>query len=346
MAAEAVQEARGKLADLINCTAEEIIWTSVATESNNLALKGVVKALGHFRPHIISQATEHKAILDSLETLSKEGAEITVLDVDSSGFLRPELVANALRPETVLVTLMTANNEIGTLTPIKEIGGICKTAGVLFHTDASQAAGKIPMDMQQCQLDLVSVSGHKLYGPKGVGALAFRRSTKLKKLIPMIDGGGHERGMRSGTLNVPAIVGFGEASEIARQTLTDEGYRIRSLRDEFEHSLLTRVPDVYVNGSESPRLPNISNLAFTGVDAESLLLALDGIAASTGSACTAASLEPSHVLKAMRLSDERQRSSVRFSFGRQTTTHEIQESVAMIVTAVQTLRELTLGNVF
>ncbi len=346
MAAEAVQEAREMLAILINCTAEEIIWTSGATESNNLALKGVVKALGRPRSHVISQATEHKAVLDPLESLRKEGVAVTILDVDSSGFLDPEVVQNALLRETVLVTLMTANNELGTLTPLEEIGMICKKAGVVFHTDASQAVGKIPLDMQRYQLDMISVSGHKFYGPKGVGALAFRRSTKLKKLIPIIDGGGHERGMRSGTLNVPAIVGLGKASEIARLAMNDEENRIRGLRDQFENTLLARLHDVYVNGSDSPRLPTISNMAFIGVDSESLLLALDGIAASTGSACTAASFEPSHVLQALHLSGERQESSVRFSFGRQTTTGEIQKAVEQIASTVRTLRELAPGNAF
>lgn len=223
---------------------------------------------------------------------------------------------------------------------------ICKKAGVVFHTDASQAVGKIPLDMQRYQLDMISVSGHKFYGPKGVGALAFRRSTKLKKLIPIIDGGGHERGMRSGTLNVPAIVGLGKASEIARLAMNDEENRIRGLRDQFENTLLARLHDVYVNGSDSPRLPTISNMAFIGVDSESLLLALDGIAASTGSACTAASFEPSHVLQALHLSGERQESSVRFSFGRQTTTGEIQKAVEQIASTVRTLRELAPGNAF
>ena len=343
-AAQAVEDARGMLALLINCTAGEIIWNSGATESNNLAIKGVVKAIGRPHSHVISQATEHKAVLDSLETLRKEGVAVSILDVDASGFLRPEALQNALRPETVLVTLMTANNELGTLTPIEEIGALCKNAGVLFHTDASQAVGKIPLDMQRCHLDLVSVSGHKLYGPKGVGALAFRRSAKVKKLIPIIDGGGHERGMRSGTLNVPAIVGLGRAAEIARLAMSDESERIRGLRDQFEESLLGGLQDVYVNGSASPRLPTITNMAFMGVDAESLLLALDGIAASTGSACTAASLQPSHVLQAIGLAEDRQESSVRFSFGRQTSTGEIREAVAQIASAVRTLRELALGN--
>ena len=289
---------------------------------------------------MITQTIEHKAVLDPLESLRKEGVEVTVLNVDSSGYLSPEAVKNSIVPSTVLVTVMAANNELGTLARIRDIGLICEEAGVAFHTDASQAAGKVPINMEEFRLDLLSVSGHKLYGPKGVGALAFRRSRKINKLVPIIDGGGHERGLRSGTLNVPAIVGLGRASDIARLEMSQESERIQRLRDEFESSLVALLPRTYVNGSERPRLSNISNIAFIGVDAESLLLALDRIAASTGSACTAASLEPSHVLKAIRLPEERQLSSVRFSFGRQTTADEVHEAVDMIVKTVQTLREL------
>jgi cysteine desulfurase len=224
---------------------------------------------------------------------------------------------------------------------MRDIGQICERAGIAFHTDASQAVGKVAINMENCHVDLLSVSGHKLYGPKGVGALAFRRGSKLKRIVPLIDGGGHERGIRSGTLNVPAIVGLGRASEIARLEMSQDAERIGHLRDEFETSLQTLLPRTFVNGRERPRLPNISNVAFLGVDAESLLLALDSIAASTGSACTAASLEPSHVLKAIRLPEERQLSSVRFSFGRPTTVDEIAESVDLIVRTVQALRELS-----
>lgn len=340
-AAEAVQRAREQVALLINCSPDEVIWTSGATEANNLAIKGAVRALLRPNRHVITQSIEHKAVLDPLDTLRKEGVNVTVLDVDATGFLQPEAVERALLPEMVLVTLMMANNELGTLTPIREIGEICQKAGVLFHSDASQATGKITVNMQSGYVDLLSVSGHKLYGPKGIGALAFRRGPKLKRLTPIIDGGGHERGMRSGTLNVPAIVGMGYACEIARLEMAEEGQRIRLLRDDFETGLMSRLPDILINGSGSPRLPNISNVAFIGVDAESLLLALNRIAASTGSACTAASLEPSHVLRALKLSDERQRSSVRFSFGRRSTSEEVREALGLIDHTVRSLRILT-----
>jgi cysteine desulfurase len=339
-AAEAVQRAREQLAVLVNCSPDEVIWTSGATEANNLAIKGVIRAIGSPAPHVITQAIEHKAVLDPLNALSKDGVIVTVLDVDSAGFLRPESVEKAILPETVLVTLMAANNELGTLTPIGKIGEICQKAGILLHTDASQATGKIPVDMQADHLDLLSVSGHKLYGPKGIGALAFRRGSKLKRLTPIIDGGGHERGMRSGTLNVPAIVGLGRACEIARLEMGEESERIRSLQDDFEAGLMSRLPNTLINGSGSQRLPNISNVAFMGVDAESLLLALDRIAASTGSACTAASIEPSHVLKALKLPDDRQRCSVRFSFGRQSTSDEVREALDLIHQTVHILRGL------
>jgi cysteine desulfurase len=325
---------------LLKCSPGDIVWTSGATEANNLAIKGTIRALGRAKSHVITQTIEHKAVLDPLESLRRDGVDVTVLDVDSTGFLSSESVESALTPETVLVTVMAANNELGTLTRMRDIGQICERAGIAFHTDASQAVGKVAINMEDCNVDLLSVSGHKLYGPKGVGALAFRRGSKLKRLVPIIDGGGHERGMRSGTLNVPAIVGLGRASEIARLEMSQEGQRIRRMRDEFESLLLASVPKTYVNGSECPRLPNISNIAFLGVDAESLLLALDRIAASTGSACTAASLEPSHVLKAIKLPEDRQLSSVRFSFGRQTTADEVNEAVELILGTVPILREL------
>ena len=341
VAAEAVERAREKLARLLGCSSRDVIWTSGATEANNLAIKGVVRGLGRPDSHVITQAIEHRAVLDPLAVLEKEGVQVTVLDVEPSGTLSPEVVERAIQPNTVLVSLMAANNELGTLLPIKEIGAICHKAGITFHTDASQATGKISIDMADSQLDLLSVSGHKLYGPKGIGALAFRRGPKLRRLTPIIDGGGHERGMRSGTLNVPAIVGLGEACEIARHEMAEESERIRNFRNEFEASLMARLPRTHLNGAESPRLPNLSNIAFLGVDAESLLIAMDRIAASTGSACTAASLEPSHVLKAIRLPEERQLSSVRFSFGRQTTVIETRDAADLIVASVRSIRELS-----
>jgi cysteine desulfurase len=343
VAAEAVDRARDRVGGLLGCSNRDVIWTSGATESNNLAIKGLVRSAGLSSPHVISQKIEHKAVLDPLESLRREGVEVTLLDVDRNGRVDPKAVEAAIRPQTALVTLMAANNELGTLTPLQEIGTICGMAGVAFHTDASQAVGKVPINAKELGLTLLSVSGHKLYGPKGVGVLVFRRESRSKKLTPLIDGGGHEGGMRSGTLNVPAIVGLGMACEIAAREMAEDAARIRGLRDEFESALLAEIPNVFVNGGDGARLPNISNIAFTGVDAESLLLALDGIAASTGSACTAASIEPSHVLKALNLVDDRQRSSVRFSFGRQTTGEEVRRALDLIIPTVLSLRMLS-GN--
>ncbi len=341
MAAEAVERARTQLASLLRCAPEDVIWTSGATEANNLALEGAVRASGKAIAHLITQATEHKAVLDPVLRLHGEGVETTVLPVDAEGLVDPADVRSALRTETVLVSVMTANNEVGTLQPVNEIAAICQEADVAFHTDASQAVGKITIDMEGDQIDLLSVSGHKLYGPKGIGALIFRRSPKLRKLIPLIDGGGHERGLRSGTLNVPAIVGLGTACEIAAATLEEERDRLERLRDGFEKALMDSLPDVLVNAAGSPRLPTITNIAFLGVDAESLLLSMGDVAASTGLACTAASLEPSHVLRAMRLPPERQMSSVRFSLGRPTSQVDILHAVASIVRNVTILRQLS-----
>jgi cysteine desulfurase len=325
---------------LLGCSTRDVIWTSGATEANNLAIKGFIRSKGRPSCHVISQRIEHKAVLDPLESLRRDGVEITLLEVNANGHLSPGAVEAAIRPETVLVSLMAANNELGTLTPLQEIGAICGEAGIAFHTDASQAAGKLPMNAKDLGLTLVSVSGHKLYGPKGVGALIFRRESRSKKLTPIIDGGGHEGGMRSGTLNVPAIVGLGMACEIAAREMAGDTERILELRDVFESTLLAEIPNMFVNGGDAPRLPNISNIAFVGVDAESLLLALEGIAASTGSACTAASIEPSHVLKALNLPGPRQKSSVRFSFGKPTTTEDVRRALEMIIPTVHSLRRL------
>ena len=339
-ASEAVERAREQVSRLLGCASRDIIWTSGATEANNLAIKGLVRSSDKPAPHVISQRIEHKAVLDPLESLRRDGVEVTLLEVDANGRLEPGAVEAAIRPQTVLVSLMAANNELGTLTPLQDIGAICARAGVALHTDASQAAGKVPINAKELGLTLLSVSGHKLYGPKGLGALVFRRDSRAKKLAPIIDGGGHEGGMRSGTLNVPAIVGLGAACEIAVREMAEDYARTQRLRDVFESTLLAEIPDTFVNGADSPRLPNISNIAFVGVDAESLLLALDGIAASTGSACTAASIEPSHVLKALNLPIPRQKSSVRFSFGKQTTTEEVGRALELITPTVHSLRRL------
>lgn len=341
VASEAVERAREQVSGLVGCSSRDVIWTSGATEANNLAIKGLIRSVDRPSPHVISQRIEHKAVLDPLESLRREGVAVTLLDVDADGRVDPADIETAIRPGTVLVTLMAANNELGTLPPLLEIGAICDSAGVAFHTDASQAAGKVPINATDLNLTLLSVSGHKLYGPKGVGALVYRRELRSKRLTPMIDGGGHEGGMRSGTLNVPAIVGLGMACEIAVREMAQDAARVRGLRDAFESALIAGIPNVFVNGGAGPRLPNISNIAFAGVDAESLLLALDGIAASTGSACTAASIEPSHVLKALNLTEDRQRSSVRFSFGRQTTGEEVRRALDLIIPTVLSLRMLS-----
>lgn len=345
IAGEAVELARSQVSGLLKCLPSDVVWTSGATESNNLAIKGVARSVEIPRPHLITQATEHKAVLDPFSSLHNEGFEVTVLDVDSRGRIEPENVRRAIRPNTVLVSVMTANNETGTIFPIKEIARVCEESGVVFHTDASQAVGKIPFDVGNGNIDLASLSGHKLYAPKGIGALIVRKSKKLRRLNPLIDGGGHERGMRSGTLNVPAIVGFGKACEIVAKELFLERPRVEALRNNFEALLMVRLSDVRINGDTSHRLPNVSNLAFLGIDAEGLMIALDRVAASTGSACTASLLEPSHVLRAMNLPEEQQFASARFSFGRQTTVGEVEEAVDEIVRTVNTLRNLSSTSV-
>lgn len=331
MASQAVEKARVQVATLLNCSPDEVIWTSGATESNNLAIKGTVRSFGGLKTHLITQATEHKAVLDPIGVLSQEGMEVTILEVDARGAVQPEDVARAIRSHTALVSIMAANNEVGTIQPIEEIAAVCTKAGIVFHTDASQSVGKIPMSLENSHVDLLSLSGHKFYGPKGVGVLIFRRSAKLRRLHPLIDGGGHERGFRSGTLNVPSIVGLGSACEICSRELPTERKRIEELRDTFESLLQTRLSGVVVNASSADRLPNVSNVAFLGVDAESLVLAIEKVIASTGSACTSASLEPSHVLRAMKMPEEQQNASVRFSFGRPTTLDDVHEAVDDII---------------
>jgi cysteine desulfurase len=344
IAGEAVERAREQVGNLLKCAPSDVIWTSGATESNNLAIKGAVRSLGRSKSHVITQATEHKAALDPIASLGNEGVAITILDVDSRGIVQPDDVRRAIRPDTAVVSIMAANNEVGTIQPIGEIAAVCQQAGVVFHTDASQAVGKIPLDFGRSQIDLLSLSGHKIYGPKGVGALVFRRGPKLRRLHPMIDGGGHERGFRSGTLNVPAIVGLGSACEIYVTELPIEQRRIEGLRDTFESILKERLPSIIVNAERALRLANVSNVAFLGIDAESLVLALDEVAASTGSACTAASLEPSHVLRAMKMPEVQQLASVRFSFGRPTTLQEVREAADEIVAKVNALRALAPGE--
>lgn len=322
-AAEAVTEARILVANLIAATAKEIVFTSGATEANNLAIKGFFEQTEKDKPHIISVLTEHKAVLDPLLSIEKKGAKITLLPPNGEGLINAQQVADAIGPETALVSVMYANNETGVIQPIAEIGALCRSRGILFHTDATQAIGKIPVNVSTEHIDLLSLSGHKLYGPKGIGALYVRKGLQLSA---QIDGGRHERGLRSGTLNVPAIVGLGKACELAQSM---NCLYIEQLRNTLENALL-KLPNTYVNGSKSNRLPNTSNITFAKKDGEQLLMQLNEIAVSNGSACTSAMVLPSHVLLAMGLNDNDAHSSIRFSLGKFTTSEEIDKAIAHV----------------
>ena len=341
MAEEAVENARKQIADLIGATSKEIIFTSGATESDNLALKGVADMYYERGDHIITVVTEHKAILDTCKKLEKRGFKVTYLPVGSDGLISPDDVRNAITDKTILVTVMHANNEIGVLQPIAEIGKVCKERGVLFHTDATQAVGKIPFSVSELNVDLVSMSAHKMYGPKGVGALYVRRKNPRVMLAAMMDGGGHERGMRSGTLNVTGIVGLGKAAEIARQDMQSDNQRVFSLREKLRKGIMDEIPEVYVNGSLEHRLPGNLNISFAYVEGESLLMGINDIAVSSGSACTSASLEPSYVLKALGVGEELAHSSIRFGLGRFNTEEEVDYTIGRVNEAVGRLRELS-----
>lgn len=347
-AAEAVKKARREVAELIGAVPEEIIFTSGATESDNLAIKGVAEARNDtsvsFRArgnHIITAAAEHRAVLDSCKRLEQQGFEVTYLPVDRHGRVDPDGVQRAITPHTILVTIMAANNEVGTLQPIAEIGRIARDHGVLFHTDAVQAAGKIPIHVEEMNVDLLSLSAHKMYGPKGVGALYVRRKNPEVHLAPLLDGGGHEQGLRSGTLNVPGIVGFGVACRIAAEEMAIESERLRRLRDRLQNGLFAELDEVHLNGHPTERLPNNLNLSFAYVDGETLLVGLSDIAVSTGAACTSAKLEPSHVLRAMRVSEDLAQSSLRFGLGRFNTEEEVDYVRDRVVETVRGLRELS-----
>jgi cysteine desulfurase len=335
-AEEAVDEARQQLARLLGVDRKEVVFTSGATESINLALKGVWEANKHRGTgHFITVNTEHKAVLDTCEHLARQGAEVTYLQPDSDGLITADQVQAAIRPDTLLVSVMAANNETGVLQPIQEISAVAHQQGVLFYTDATQAIGKLPLSVADNTIDLLSLSGHKLYGPKGIGALVVRKNVTL---TAQQDGGRHERGRRSGTLNVPGIVGLGEAARQAQLHLPTETERISALRDRLEAGILAQLPDATVNGSRQFRLPNTTNICFSGLDGELLLLSLNEIAVSNGSACTSASTDPSHVLKAMGLSDDQAYSSVRFSLGRFTTEAEVDAAIHHVVSVVTRLR--------
>jgi cysteine desulfurase len=340
-AEEAVEKARKQIADLIGANAKEIIFTSGATESTNLAIKGVAQMYAEKGNHIITAASEHKATLDTCKHLEKEGCRITYLPLKADGLIDVDMLKESITDKTILVSLMYANNEIGVLQPIREIGKICKERGVLFHTDGVQAIGKVPVHVIQDNIDLMSMSGHKIYGPKGIGALYVRRKSPRVQLTAQIDGGGHERGMRSGTLNVPGIAGLGEACAIAKREMPEESERLRNLRDYLKERLLRDLDEVYINGSMEHRLPNNLNMSFAYVEGESLLMGINDIAVSSGSACTSATLEPSYVLKALGMGDDLAHSSIRFGLGRFNTKEEIDYTADRLIEVVRKLRELS-----
>jgi cysteine desulfurase len=361
-AKDAVDRARAQVAELIGAEAREIIFTSGATESNNLALRGVAGMYRNQGNHIITSVIEHKAVLDPCKRLQREGFDATFLLVDRFGCVTAGQVAEAITPKTILVSIMTANNEIGTLQPIEEIAAVCKERGVLFHTDASQAAGKIPFDVNSPErlrmtsvldrtrktsveartagIDLASLSAHKIYGPKGVGALYVRRRDPHVRLEPIFDGGGHEGGLRSGTLPVPLIVGFGKACELCKQEMAAEAVRLRTLREKLRQGIMDRLSDVYLNGHPTNRLPGTLNLSFAHVKGDALMMGMRDVAISSGSACTSASVEPSYVLKALGVDDEPAHASIRFGLGRFNTEEEVDYVIDEVVRTVERLRAM------
>jgi cysteine desulfurase len=340
-AEDAVEQAREQVAALVGAGAKEIIFTSGATESNNLAIKGVAQMYKKKGNHIIAPKVEHKAVIDPCKRLERDGFHVTFLDVDKYGRVSAEQIAKAMTDKTILVSVMAANNEIGTLHPIKEIGKLCKQKGVLFHTDAVQAAGKVPVDVEEMGIDLLSISGHKIYGPKGIGALYVRRKDPRVRLEPIIDGGGQERGMRSGTLAVTNIVGFGKACELCKNEMAEEAKRLFALRERLRTGITSRLEEVYLNGHPTERLPGNLNLSFAYVEGEAMMMGIKNVAVSSGSACTSASLEPSYVLKALGVGDELAHSSIRFGLGRFNTQEEVDFVIDDVVKAVTHLREMS-----
>jgi len=340
-AEEAVESARKEVAALIGADAREIVFTSGATESDNLALKGVAWMYREKGDHIITCVTEHKAILDTCKHLEKEGFRVTFLPVDGKGFVNLDDLRNAITDKTILISIMTANNEVGVVQDVKGIGRIARERGVLFHTDAVQAAGKIPFNVNEMSVDLASLSAHKVYGPKGVGALFVRRRNPRVLVTPIIDGGGHERGMRSGTLNVPGIVGFGKAAQIAREGLAGESQEMFRLREKLRNTLERELDEIYINGDLEKRLPGNLNMSFAYVEGESLLMGINDVAVSSGSACTSASLEPSYVLKALGVGEDLAHTSIRFGIGRFNTEDEVDYVAARVIDVVRRLRELS-----
>jgi cysteine desulfurase len=342
-AEKAVEKARDQVGAIIGGSGKEIVWTSGATESNNLAIKGAAEFYRDRGDHIITAQTEHKAVLDTCKRLEKEGYRVTYLPVEKDGRVAPAAVQAAMTDKTILVTIMLANNEIGTVNPIDEIGAIVKAAGSaapLFHVDAVQGVGRIPFDVNKAKADLVSLSAHKIYGPKGVGALYVRRKPRVR-LVALIDGGGHERGMRSGTLNVPGIVGFGKAAELAQTEMVTESKRLFALRERLRNGIQSRVSDTFINGSLEHRLPGSLNISFAYIEGEAMLMGLKDVAVSSGSACTSASLEPSYVLRALGVEEEMAHTSIRFGLGRFNTEEEVDFVIDSVVGKVNKLREMS-----
>lgn len=340
-AEEAVEKARKQIADLIGANSKEIIFTSGATESDNLAIKGVAQMYQEKGNHIITAASEHKAVLDTCKRLEKDGFRVTYLPLKADGLIDLDMLRESMTDKTILVSIMYANNEIGVIQPIAEIGKLCHERGVLFHTDAVQAIGKIPVNVIKDNIDLMSITGHKLYGPKGVGALYVRRRNPRVQLTAQMDGGGHERGMRSGTLNVPSIVGLGEACAICQREMPEESKKLQAMRDWLKDKLMSELDETFINGSMEHRLPQNLNISFAYVEGESLLMGINDIAVSSGSACTSATLEPSYVLKSLGLGDELAHSSIRFGIGRFNTMEELEYTAERVIDVVRKLRELS-----
>lgn len=340
-AEEMVENSRIRIGALIHCDPKEVIFTSGATESNNLAIKGVAEMYAEKGDHIITCVTEHKAVLDTCKRLEKYGKRVTYLPVDKNGQIDLDQLRDTMSDRTILISIMYANNEVGTLQKIAEIGKLAKEKGVLFHSDATQAVGKIPVDVIDLNVDLMSLSAHKMYGPKGVGALYVRKKNPRVRLVAQMDGGGHERGMRSGTLNVPGIVGLGSACEIAREEMPAEMKRMAYLRDKLRTSIMSRLDETYLNGHPTERLPNNLNVSFAYVEGESLLMGLDDIAVSSGSACTSATLEPSYVLKALGVGEDLAHTSIRFGLGRFNTEEEVDYVTEKVINNVTRLREMS-----
>jgi len=340
-AEEAVEHARKQIAKLINCDAKELVFTSGATESDNLALKGVVEMYKEKGDHVITCMTEHRAVLDACKSLEKRGIKVTYLPVAKDGLVSPDDVRKAMTDKTILISIMMANNEIGAIHPVAEIGKIAKEKGILFHCDATQAVGKIPVDVEALKVDLMSFTAHKIYGPKGVGALYVRKKGPRVRLVPQIDGGGHERGMRSGTLPVPLIVGFGKACELCEHEMPTESKRIAALRNRLQDQIMENLDECYLNGHPTQRLPHNLNISFAYVEGEALLMGVKEIALSSGSACTSATLEPSYVLRALGVGSDLAHSSIRFGLGRFTTEEEVDYTAKRMVEAVRRLREMS-----